>query len=165
MFFILLAYIRVKYNIGSICNNQLLCNIILYLLLSYISKLFIYGCLNGRATLSQNFSILAQAVSEIWHKTYPKNGSFCVLCCCTWNIMLFPNYATLLIFWYVFIECIKLLQKLSRIILMFGLLKLVKNCGSYDQNCKCGSTLCKFNLEFLHYVMCQQIFIIQLFLN
>ena len=127
---------RVKHNNGSICKSLLLCGIISYLLLSYIGKLYINPCLNGWAMLSQNFSILAQTVSEIWHKMYPKTGPFCALCCCTWNFTLFLNYVTHLINWNLSFECIYWFQKLLRIILMFSLLKLIKNCGSYDQICK-----------------------------
>ena len=58
-------YTRVKHNNGSICKSLLLCGIISYLLLSCIGKLYINPCLNGWAMLSQNFSILAQTVSEI----------------------------------------------------------------------------------------------------
>ena len=144
-----------KHNNGSICKSLLLCGIISYLLLSYIGKHYINPCLNGWAMLSQNFSILAQTVSEIWHKMYPKNGPFCALCCCAWNFTLFLNYVTHLINWNLSFGCIYWLQKLLRIILMFSFLKLIKNCGSYDQICKCGSSLCKCNFKFLPLVMGQ----------
>ena len=130
---------RVKHNNGSIRKSLLLCGIISYLLLSYIGKLYINPCLNGWAMLSQNFSILAQTVSEIWHKMYPKNGPFCALCCCTWNFTLFLNYVTHIINWNLSFGCIYWIQKLLRIILMFSLLKLIKNCGSYDQRRKFGN--------------------------
>ena len=148
-------YIRVKHNNGSICKSLLLCGIISYLLLSYIGKLYTNPCLNGWAMLSQNFSILAQTVFEIWHKMYLKNGPFCALCCCTWNFTLFLNYVTHSINWNLSFECIYWFQKCLRIILMFSLLKLIKNCGSYDQIYKCGSSLCKLNFEFLPFVMGQ----------
>ena len=103
---------RMKHNNGSICKSLLLCGIISYLLLSYIGKLYINPCLNGWAMLSQNFSILDQTISEIWHQMYPKNDPFCALCCCTWNFTLFLNYVTHLINWNLSFECIYWLQKL-----------------------------------------------------
>ena len=148
-------YYRVKHNNGSICKSLLLCGIIPYFLLSYIGKLYINPCLNGRAMLSQNFNIIAQTIFEIWHKMYPKNGPFCALCCCTWNFTLFLNYVTHVINWNLSFECIYWLQKLLKSILMFSLLELIKNCGSYDQICKCGCSLCKLNFEFLPFVMGQ----------
>ena len=74
---------RVKHNIGSICRNLLLCDVILHLLLFYKSKSHILSIVNVCSSFSQNFDTVPQMVSEIWLKTYTKNGSFSMLCCCT----------------------------------------------------------------------------------
>ena len=75
--------LRVKHNIGSICRNLRLCDVILHLLLFYKSKSHILSIVNVCLSFTQNFDTVPQMVSEIWLKTYTKNSSFSMLCCCT----------------------------------------------------------------------------------
>ena len=72
-------YKWVKHNIGSICRNLQLCDVILYLLLFYKSKSHIHEIVNVCLSFSQNFDTVPQMVSEIWLKTFTKNCSFSML--------------------------------------------------------------------------------------
>jgi hypothetical protein len=65
-----------KHNIGSICRNLLLCDVILHLLLFYKGKSYILAIVNVCSSFSQNFDTVPQMVSEIWLKTYTKMALF-----------------------------------------------------------------------------------------